>query len=399
MEKGVLNRLTDDWEDLTEIIVYGFGRVAQRNIGKLKADFDIKYIIDNDPALGIHSYDGIPIQKYEDIKEELKQSYKENTGENEYKYKIIVPTSTLAYASISKELNALGMIEYRDYCRLEEFLPEWYWKYKNQVCVSQIFSTVTTRCTFNCKYCSVLTPYYKKHYEYSAKEILADFDLLFKKVDYLTSYYVIGGEPLCNRELANILETIYDKYKNRIGYMQIITNGSIVPDRELIRVIKKCNINVRVSDYTHAIPYQKKMKEVIACLKENNLDYAVSTYKTWVDLGFPRVRELSGNTAEEVRCHMLNCAKGCHNMNNKKLYFCGLLFASEKLGLYQLKEHDYIDLAKNSDNPKEDKERILRYFLGDVENDHISLCRICRGQGTDNKYVIPVAEQEYPNIG
>ena len=133
MEKDALNRLTDDWKDLKEIIVYGFGRVAQRNIGKLKADFDIKYIIDNDPALGIHSYDGIPVQKFEDIKEELKQSYKENTGENGYKYKVIVPTSTLAHASISKELNALGMIEYRDYCRLEEFLPEWYWKDRKSV--------------------------------------------------------------------------------------------------------------------------------------------------------------------------------------------------------------------------------------------------------------------------
>ena len=46
-EYNVLNRLSEDWNDLIEIIVYGYGRVSVRNIGKLQQDFQIKYIIDN----------------------------------------------------------------------------------------------------------------------------------------------------------------------------------------------------------------------------------------------------------------------------------------------------------------------------------------------------------------
>lgn len=381
MEYQSLNKLSEDWKDLEEIIVYGFGRVAQRNIKKLKQDFRIKYIIDNNPALGIYSYEGIPVQKLDAVKEELR------------KYKIIVPTSTLAYDSISKDLKPLGLEEYKDYCRLEEFLPEWYWKYRNQVCVSQIFSTVTSRCTFKCKYCSMLMTHYTEHYDYKVQDIIEDFDCLFRRLDYLCSYYVIGGEPLINKDLPEILETVYEKYGNKIGYMQIITNGSIVPNEELIRVLKKCNVCVRVSDYTHAIPYNKKLQEVINCLKKNDIEYAISKYETWANLGFPEKIEPIGDTKEELRCHMLNCAKGCHSMNDKKLYFCGLLYASEKIGLYQLQPGDYVDLTKSSGDEITDKEEILKYFLGDVQNGYISLCKICRGQGTDNPFMIPVAEQ------
>ncbi len=47
MADNVLNRLTEDWKGLREIVVYGYGKVAQRNIGKLYRDFTIKYIVDN----------------------------------------------------------------------------------------------------------------------------------------------------------------------------------------------------------------------------------------------------------------------------------------------------------------------------------------------------------------
>ena len=50
-------------------------------------------------------------------------------------------------------------------------------------------------------------------------------------------------------------------------------------------------------------------------------------------------------------------------MHDKKLYFCGLLYASEKIGLYQLQPGDYVDLTKSSGDEITDKEEILKYFL------------------------------------
>ena len=46
MSCDVLNRLPDSWQDLREIVVYGFGKVAQRNIDKIARDFSVKCIVD-----------------------------------------------------------------------------------------------------------------------------------------------------------------------------------------------------------------------------------------------------------------------------------------------------------------------------------------------------------------
>lgn len=379
---NVLNHLPKEWNDLSEIIVYGYGRVGVRNIGKLYKDLKIKYIIDNNPELQGKKYHDIVIRNFDQVKEYVQGK------------KIVVATSALAYASISKELQDFGLKEFRDFCRLEDFMPEWYWKNKHEVCLSQFFSSVTSRCTFKCKHCNALMPYFNQdnHYDYTAEDILSDFDAFFKRVDYLTSWSVIGGEPLLNKDLSRILEMVFDKYGTRIGYMQIISNGSIVPDQELIRVIKKCDIHVRLSDYTHTVPYEKKLQQVKDTLKKNRIPYSMSIYKTWMDLGFPEKILPIGKTSEEIRQHMLLCSPGCHILNEKKVYFCGLIFSAERCGLYQLQEGDYIDLEATNET-REDKEVLLKYCLGYVKNGFISACRVCRGSGSDNTHVIGVAEQ------
>lgn len=382
-EMDVLNRLSDEWNGLKEIIIYGYGRVAVRNIGKLWNDFEIKCIVDNDPKLQGESYRGIPVQALEQVKEQING-----------KIKIIVTTSALAYASIFRDLQRIGLEEFKDFCRLEDFMPEWYWKNKHEVCLSQIFSSVTSRCTFNCRYCNMLMPYYKKenHYDYTAEDILADFDVLFQRIDYLASYFVIGGEPLLNKNISRILEMVFDKYGARIGYMQIISNGSVVPDKELMRVIKKCGIHIRLSDYTHVLPYGKRLQEVKDTLTENGIAYSMSIYETWMNLGFPEKVTPIGKDKEAAKKHMLLCSPGCHIMSDKKVFYCGLIFSAEKCGLYELQPGDYVNLVQSQGKNK-DKEEILKYCLGCVKNDYISVCNVCNGSGSDNERVISVAEQ------
>lgn len=380
MEWNVLNKLTEDWNDLDEVVVYGFGRVAQRNIGKINRDFKIKYIVDNDRKLADTDYHGIKIKRFEQVSHLIGN------------YKIIVVTSSFAYASIEKDLQSIGLKEFIDYCRLEDFLPEWYWKNRHEVCLSQVFSSVTSRCTFRCKHCNMLMPYYNHHYDYTAEEIMKDMELLFRRVDYLTSYFVLGGEPLLNRDLARILERVHQKFGDRIGYIQVISNGSVVPDEALLRVLKKCDIKVRISDYTHVLPYSERLQQVKDILRDNGIDYSMSIYTSWMDLGFPEKVPCIGKNVDEAKQHMLTCSPGCHILNDKKFFYCGLIFSAEKCGLYQLQDGDFIDLQK-SEGSLADRKQIMKYCLGEVEKGYISICNICRGSGSDNERVIGVAEQ------
>ena len=105
MEKiEIPNKLSDEWNSVSEIVVYGFGKVAQRNIGKMAKDFVIKRIIDNSPELEGKSYGNIKITKFSEVSQLIK------------KEKIIVITSSFAYSSIRKDLEELGMEEFIDFC-------------------------------------------------------------------------------------------------------------------------------------------------------------------------------------------------------------------------------------------------------------------------------------------
>jgi Molybdenum cofactor biosynthesis enzyme len=381
--ENILNRLTEDWNEIKEIAVYGFGRTAVRNIDKLAEDFHIGIIIDNNPAICGKEYAGCKIQTFEEAKESLPGR------------KIVIATSSVAYEEIAKQLRTIGLEENKDFCRLKDFMAEWYWNNRHQVCLSQTFSSVTSRCTFRCKYCNFFAPYFKdeEHYDYDENDILKDFEAYFKVVDYVASWSIIGGEPLINKHLPQIIKSVYEKFGKRIGYIQVISNGSLMPNQELLETMKECNVKMRLSDYTHMLPYKNKLDEVKKCLEDNGTPYDMSVYEQWFDLGTStdELPLFSGSEVDTVK-HMRLCATGCHQLNDKKFYFCGQGFARTKKGFCLLQEGDYIDLAKCT-GTMEEKEMMLKFCMGFPPKGYISVCRTCYGMGSDNDRIVGVAEQ------
>lgn len=382
MSCDVLNRLPDSWRDLKEIVVYGFGKVAQRNIDKILRDFSVKCIVDNAPkyAAGT-SYGEIVIQDQQSARGLLKT------------YKVIVCTSSLAYASIQKDLQSLGLKEFEDYCRLEDFMPEWYWKYRGEVVISQMSSSITSRCTLNCRHCNVFMPYYKTHYDTTVEELLQDMELLFRRVDYLTSYFIFGGEPLLNKSLPEMLTRIHEKYHDRIGYMQIITNGTVLPSQELLEACKACKVKIRLSDYTRQVPYNKKLEEVKNTLERSGVEWSMGVYDMWLSLEFPEKKKPIASNPEDAKKHMLACSQGCHMVGDGRLYYCGALCNADRCGLWKLQKGDYVDLNESEGSLEKDKLRILRYCLGDVDQKYISLCNVCYGAGADNPHEVVAGVQ------
>lgn len=381
--RDILNRLPADWNDIKDIVVYGFGRTAVRNVDKLAEDFDISIIIDNDEKIHGKLYRNCRVKNFAEVKDSLQGK------------KIVVATSSVAYTNIAKQLQEIGLKPNRDFCRLKDFMAEWYWKNRQQVCLSQTFSSITSRCTFRCKHCNFFMPYFdgNEHFEYDEKDILRDFELYFRVVDYVASWSIMGGEPLLNKRLPQIIESVYEKFGKQIGYIQVISNGSILPDEELLNAMKKSKARMRLSDYTHMISYDKKLEEVKKCLKENEIPYDMSIYDQWFDLGISteEITEFSENNEKAAR-HMRLCATGCHQLNDKKFFFCGQGFARPKKGLCPLQEGDCIELEKCT-GTIEEKEQMLRFCMGFPSKGYISICKTCYGMGPDNDRVVGVAEQ------
>lgn len=85
-------RLTDDWENTKNIIIYGFGKVAHDNLDFFKKNFNIAYIVDGDKNKCNIEYKGISVKYVDDIKDELKN------------YKIIIMTANRNAELVGKDL-------------------------------------------------------------------------------------------------------------------------------------------------------------------------------------------------------------------------------------------------------------------------------------------------------
>lgn len=159
-------RLTDDWENTENIIIYGFGKVAHDNLDFFKNNFNIVYIVDGDKSKCNIEYKGIAVKYVDDVKDELKN------------YKIIIMTANRNVELVGKDLEKLGFISGENFCSMEQFLTEWFWKYKKKACLMEVHSTITSRCTLKCRHCNMFMPYYKERFE-NAVQIVSDANLRY----------------------------------------------------------------------------------------------------------------------------------------------------------------------------------------------------------------------------
>ena len=372
------SKLTDDWKDISELVIYGFGKVAHDNIDFFKSSFNIAYIVDSDKEKCNCEFKGISVKHVDDVKNDLKN------------YKIVIMTANRNAALVGEDLEKFGLQSGKDFCSMEQFLTEWFWNYKKKVCLMEVHSTITSRCTLKCKHCNMFMPYYREHVDYTAKDILEDLELLFRHVDYIVAYEILGGEPLINGELADMVRQIGDRYGNRIGNIGIITNGTLLPDEQLIEISKKYNVKYDFSDYTDVVDYKKRFDSAVKIVSDAGLRYSVNRSLRWCDFGFPVNNRMYD--FDKVREHMLSCGPIFHGLNDGKYYYCHVSWSADKAKLLKNVSDDYIDLRTLDDDDRA-KEAILEHSNGNMAKGFVKLCKICGGCGNDNTEFVKAAEQ------
>ena len=372
------SELTDDWKYISELVIYGFGKVAHDNIDFFKSSFNIAYIVDSDKEKCNCEFKGISVKHVDDVKNDLKN------------YKIVIMTANRNAALVGEDLEKFGLKSGKDFCSMEQFLTEWFWNYKKKVCLMEVHSTITSRCTLKCKHCNMFMPYYKEHVDYTAKDILENLELLFRHVDYIVAYEILGGEPLINGELADMIRQIGDRYGNRIGNIGIITNGTLLPDEQLIEISKKYNVKYDFSDYTDIVDYKKRFDAAVKIVSDAGLRYSVNRSLRWCDFGFPVNNRMYD--FDKVREHMLSCGPIFHGLNDGKYYYCHVSWSADKAKLLKNVSDDYIDLRTLDDDDRA-KEAILEHSNGNIAKGFVKLCKICGGCGNDNTEFVKAAEQ------
>lgn len=370
-----MKKLNDGWLETDKIVLYGWGNIGTKCFGKFERDFDIISIVDNDPNKQ-GKFHGIPITNEKDALDIIRSN------------KTVVLTGGKIYRDIANRLIKLGLKEYIDFCPVEMFISEWYWRKKGENCLLEVHTAITMQCTFNCKNCNMFVPYYNKKVGYSYDDLRQMYDLFFKYVDYVFCITLLGGEPFLSPVLGDIITYLGENYHDKIGVLNIISNGSIVPDDRTLKILACNKVLVYLSDYSSEIPYKPKIKQVMEKFRENSINYVLRTSKEWKDFGFP-VSAPVINQCDMVK-HMNFCAPIFHGLNDNKFYYCHVAWSAEKAGLYKLREQDYVDLEHLG---QIDKRQLVQHALGNMENKYITLCEICGGCGEDNPNNIKAAIQ------
>ena len=370
---------TEIWEDIHDIILFGYGRQGKKMLKTLSRDFKVVAIIDNSADKQGGETDGIKILSFEQAKPLL--------GE----YKVIVTASQYYYTAIKQQLIAFGLVEHVDFVMYQQFVTEWYYKFRKQVNILKTDISLTTYCTLNCENCMQFLPYWKNKKENSLEEIKTNLDTYFKCIDYLLDLDIVGGEPFLYSRLEEFITYLGQRYRHRIGYAGFITNGTIIPKDSVLDLLRQYHIDVSISDYSGDIDYANRIDELCEALENKGISYMRNKHIDWFDFGFPK--KLYSYEGEAAVNHMQRCNSIEHVLDDEKLYYCGLEWAAQKAGLFAAEEKGYVDLKKIFNGPLEDRKKILELIMANIPDGYLDFCKVCGGFGIDNNNRVPTAKQ------
>jgi organic radical activating enzyme len=248
--------------------------------------------------------------------------------------------------------------------------------------IVSIFLNITSRCTLKCKECSAYIPYLSGYED-------LDKNTVFKMISYLSASFnkiknlnVQGGEPLLHRDLAAILRQALSF--DNIEQVSIVTNGTLMPDPEVIEIAKDPRVLMRISNYGKL---SVNLLRLITLCEKNDIRYEDTNYSYWHQVTLP---ERFHETDEQLRTKVLNCVIELATFGK---YVATCQFALHMIRLGALPEFENSFLNIDNYKSEEDFARAVQQYLSSKESGQwFETCRYCYGPHTLSP-AIPVAEQ------
>ena len=231
---------------------------------------------------------------------------------------------------------------------------------------------LTECCSLRCRDCSNLMQYYHNPANLDVNEIIRSLQILLAAVR-VNQLKILGGEPfVCQKQLIRLLEYLREEADQRIGEIEIITNGTIVPSDECIMALKENpKLKVVFSNYGEL---SNKLSEFADICKREHIRYEVIEDKFWWDFGKPVLRdEKEGKT--QHRYDGCYSRRLCTTLYRGRLYVCPRQAHALNLGFIP----DCDDETVNIMNPEFAESEALYdavYSIVDRKK-YITACKYC----------------------
>ncbi len=197
--------------------------------------------------------------------------------------------------------------------------------------ISHLECHICHACNLTCEGCSDFTNH--GHSEMMSLDILEKWFSLWNKRIYPKEFALLGGEPLLNPNLIEILYLTQQMWPREMGdSLELVTNGLLICKwPNLGKILKDTNFKLSISIHGSSdnIEYKKRMKKnldvVNRWIKEYKIDVSMEpSVGSWRKIykGFGTTSEPyeDGNPEESwSNCH---CEQDCFQLHAEHIYKC-----------------------------------------------------------------------------
>lgn len=238
---------------------------------------------------------------------------------------------------------------------------------------------ITTRCSLQCSGCSNLIPCYNKRSDYDINILVKSIRKFLECINNIVYIRVLGGEPFLSKNLYRIIKELLKS--NKIQRIEIVTNGTIIPnDEKIIKILKSNRIVVCISQYP-IVDYNK----LVLFLEKNGINYRIDKMDYWMDYGNTKKR---GKSRKQLIKQFARCSSVCKSLINGQIHLCPRSSHGTDLGIIRDNYDDYLDLLDKNMTVLERKEKLNKL----LRKKYIMACDYC-DFGTKKSKKIPVAKQ------
>jgi len=248
---------------------------------------------------------------------------------------------------------------------------------ENNLVIPSMGVIVTNRCTLSCKGCNHLRDLYEPsdNVTFSVDVIIDDLKKIISAVDLIEKLVIVGGEAFVHKDIVEILKRIIELPK--IGYIQIITNGTVIlKDERIYELLKHPKVLIEVSGYGDRIPerLQKNVNNFIKKLDEFDIVYDYVETLTWFDFGDFEYRNYSPE--EHLRVYE-TCCFISNDLFDGKMYKCSRSVFATHLKKIRDYPSDYVDIRAL---PADILRKRLKSYLAFGKP---MVCQHCNGTASD----------------
>lgn len=192
-------------------------------------------------------------------------------------------------------------------------------------------------CTLRCNHCVESVPHSKlqRHFEPMDK-LLWEIKRVASAIEFVTVVDFVGGEPFLHPNLPELINEV--RNLPNVGLVNVFTNGTVLPNAELLHALKQEFVTVNVSDYSKNLTDDmiRRIEATVKVLEEEGIAFTRVTDMTWYDM---QSFDENHDSEEELARRFHDCRiNSCHRLYDNKMFRCLHLYEGYVTGKLEMDE-------------------------------------------------------------